>query len=447
MKKKTVVITYGTFDLFHQGHINILTRAKALGDYLIVGVTSDNFDKTRGKINVQQDVVTRIENVRKTGLADQIIVEEYEGQKIDDIRKYNVDILTVGSDWVGKFDYLNEFCKVVYLPRTEGVSSSQIRESLNDLRIGIVGSNSNIAKKFIKESTYVNGVIISGIFCKRKNESNIFDKYYDTYDELLENSDAVYVLTTPSAHYEYVKKALENNKHVLCESPIAQSQEQYLELIKLAKAKKLILMDSLKTAYSIAYNRMLATVKSGAIGDIKAIDATCTSIKDYQNHDKDDLKYVWSSMYEWGPTALLPIFQLLGTNYKNLIIASDIYDEALNYDTFTQMHFIYDNVVATAKVGVGVKSEGELIISGTKGYLYVPAPWWKTEYYETRFENSNDNKKFYFKIDGEGIRLEISQFLHAVMAKNDNESISREVSEGIVKVIEEFEKKNYIKLN
>ena len=112
------VITYGTYDLLHFGHIRLLERAKALGDYLIVGVTSDSFDLTRGKINAQQSLMERIEAVRATGLADEIIVEEYEGQKIDDIKRYAVDIFTVGSDWVGTFDYLNKYCKVVFSKHT-----------------------------------------------------------------------------------------------------------------------------------------------------------------------------------------------------------------------------------------------------------------------------------------------------------------------------------------
>ena len=85
------VITYGTFDLFHQGHLNLLKHAKALGDYLIVGVTTENFDTNRGKLNVQQSLMDRIKNIKDTGYADEIIVEEYEGQKIDDIQKYNID--------------------------------------------------------------------------------------------------------------------------------------------------------------------------------------------------------------------------------------------------------------------------------------------------------------------------------------------------------------------
>ena len=103
MKK---VITYGTYDLLHEGHLNLLKRAKALGDYLIVGVTTDNFDIDRGKLNVRNNVLERVESVRQTGLADQIIIEEYIGQKIDDIQKYDIDIFAIGSDWEGKFDYL-----------------------------------------------------------------------------------------------------------------------------------------------------------------------------------------------------------------------------------------------------------------------------------------------------------------------------------------------------
>ena len=117
------VITYGTFDLFHEGHYRLLKRAKALGDYLIVGVTTESFDEARGKLNVMDSIMTRIENVKKTGFADEVIVEDHVGQKVEDIQKYGVDIFAIGSDWVGYFDYLKEFCEVVYLPRTEGISS------------------------------------------------------------------------------------------------------------------------------------------------------------------------------------------------------------------------------------------------------------------------------------------------------------------------------------
>lgn len=148
------VITYGTFDLLHQGHINLLKRARQLADYLIVGVTSDSFDKDRGKLNVRNNVLERVEAVKATGLADKIIIEDYVGQKIDDVQKYEIDIFVIGSDWEGKFDYLRDYCQVVYLPRTEGISSTLLRNQSTDvIRIGIVGSG-RIAKRFIPESLF-----------------------------------------------------------------------------------------------------------------------------------------------------------------------------------------------------------------------------------------------------------------------------------------------------
>ena len=168
MKK---VITYGTYDLFHQGHYNLLKRAKELGDYLIVGVTSDYFDKSRGKFNVRDSLMKRIENVKSTGFADEIIVEEYFGQKIDDIKKYGVDIFTVGSDWKGYFDYLNEYCHVVYLERTKGISSTQIR-NINNLRLGIVG-NESILDRFLDELKFVSGVEVAGVYAADEEEYKI----------------------------------------------------------------------------------------------------------------------------------------------------------------------------------------------------------------------------------------------------------------------------------
>ena len=245
------VITYGTYDLFHYGHQRLLERAKALGDYLIVGVTSDSFDLTRGKINAQQSLMERIESVRATGLADEIIVEEYEGQKIDDIKRYNIDIFTVGSDWKGKFDYLNEYCKVVYLDRTEGVSSSEIRAEKHVLRIGLVG-NSMLLNKFEKESHYVNGVTISGVCTTDdsdlSNELKALPLITDKLEDVLQVSDAVYVVSHPKLHYYQTKQALLAGKHVLCESPIVTSVAEFKELQQIAKERKLLLVDSIKTA-------------------------------------------------------------------------------------------------------------------------------------------------------------------------------------------------------
>lgn len=441
------IITYGTYDLLHYGHIKLLERAKALGDYLIVGVTADDFDRNRGKINVQQTLMERIEGVRRTGLADEIIVEEYEGQKIDDIKKYGVDIFTVGSDWVGKFDYLNEYCKVVYLDRTEGVSSSAIRTKNNGLRIGIVGE-STIIDKFINESQHVNGVKIIGICSERKRcsvaSATKISLLTDNYDILLDSVDAVYVISHPTRHYSDVKHAIEAGKHVLCESPVALSSEEAEELYALAKEKRVVLSDAIKTAYSTAYSRMILLAKGGKIGDIVSVDSVCTSLRDVNYNDPESVIRSWSSLTAWGPTALLPILQLLDIRYSDLRFVTRIGDACHSYDEFTKMNFEYSDAVASAMVGQGVKSEGELIVSGTKGYIFVPAPWWKTDYFEIRYENPADNRRYFFQLDGEGIRNEIISFLRMIENKGLS-MVSEKISIAICGVMESYFKGDNLK--
>ncbi len=309
------VITYGTYDLLHYGHIRLLERAKALGDYLIVGVTADDFDKTRGKINVQQSLEERVAAVQSTGIADKVIIEEYEGQKIDDIRKYGVDIFTVGSDWEGYFDYLNEFCNVVYLPRTEGVSSSDIRAEKSSLKLGMVGY-APFLRKFYNESKYVNAVDVVGLCVPKSGVLSEFAEeiFYTTeYEELLDQVDSVYIHAHPSQHYEMSKKALIAGKHVMCESPLAKNDEECDDLFKLAQEKNLIIMEATRTAYITAYSRMLLLLKGGKIGNIISVDATCTSLSSSE-HVGDNKQ--WGSLEAWGPTTMLPVFQILGTEYE-----------------------------------------------------------------------------------------------------------------------------------
>lgn len=436
------VITYGTYDLLHYGHIRLLERAKSLGDYLIVGVTADDFDKNRGKINVQQSLMERIEAVRAVGIADEIIVEEYEGQKIDDIRKYDVDIFTVGSDWVGKFDYLNEYCKVVYLDRTDGISSTEIRNEKRQVKLGLVG-DSSIITKFFNETKYVNGLEISGICTFNKDFLSNGER--KTFDELLEESEALYFVSSPNQHYGQIKIALENGKHVLCETPIALTQEQSVQLHQIAEERNCILMDAIKTAYATAYSRMLLLVKSGKIGEVISIDATATSLRDIELIQDKKVGSDWNSICAWGPTVMLPVFQILGTEYKEKQIVSKMLDET--FDIFTKISFVYDSAVATIKVGKGVKSEGELIISGTKGYIYIPAPWWKTDYFEVRYEDQNNNKRYFYQLDGEGIRYELITFLKAIKTGKNKSYVSRKISDAICKVIEDFySRKDFIQL-
>ena len=234
------VITYGTFDLFHEGHYNLLKRAKALGDYLIVGVTTDTFDLERGKINTCNNVMERIDAVRATGLADLIVIEEYKGQKIDDILKYGVEIFAIGSDWEGYFDYLNEFCKVVYLPRTEGISSTQIRKHRPVADIGIIGTGS-IASRSASESAFVNSARITGAYNPLKSECDDFCKKFniptsaDSVEELLQVCDAVYIASPHYTHFDYAETAMRAGKHVFCETPFVTSRAEAEKLYDMAQ--------------------------------------------------------------------------------------------------------------------------------------------------------------------------------------------------------------------
>lgn len=435
------VITYGTFDLLHYGHIRLLKRAKELGDYLIVGVTADDFDKNRGKINVHQSLMERIEAVKSTGVADEIIIEEYEGQKIDDIRRYGIDIFTVGSDWEGKFDYLREYCEVKYLERTEGVSSSDIRTENRKIKIGFIGE-SEVVVKYARECEYVNGLEVAGTYTQ--NEKLEVNNRFLSFDDLLDNVEAIYLVSEPSKHYEQISKALFKGKHVLCEAPIALSVDEFNKLYQLAEENNCVLMDSIKTAYSTAFSRLLLLAKSGKIGKVISVDATATSLRDIEI---EDIGQTWNSINAWGPTVLLPVFQLLGVNYNRKLIMSKMIDEEKSFDGFTKIDFVYDDAVASVKVGKSVKSEGELIISGTNGYIYVPAPWWKTDYFEIRYENPTDNKRYFYQLDGEGIRYELVAFAKAIETKKSSDYIRIKDSKAICQVIEDYyNRKDFVEL-
>ncbi len=127
MKK---VITYGTFDLLHTGHINILRRAKELGDYLVVAISSDEFNAGKGK-KAYYTFEQRKAILEAVRYVDEVIAEDNWEQKKEDVKKHDIDVFVMGDDWEGKFDFLQEQCEVVYLPRTEGISTTQIKKDLN----------------------------------------------------------------------------------------------------------------------------------------------------------------------------------------------------------------------------------------------------------------------------------------------------------------------------
>lgn len=431
--RKRIVITYGTFDVLHQGHINLLRRAKELGDWLIVGVTTDNFDLERGKLNTRDSVMKRVQAVKDTGYADEVIIEEYKGQKIDDIQKYNVDVFAIGSDWEGYFDYLKEYCEVVYLPRTQGISSTMLRESQISVRIGVIGTGS-IARRFVPEASFVSGNEISAAYNPDTEACRDFCRTFgigtaaSSLEELLANCDAVYVASPHYTHFEYAKAALEAGKDVFCETPFVLHLAEAKELYAIAEAKRRTLMVAHKTAYCPAFRHLVTMLKSGVIGKIVDINASVTTLTDERSVKLDHNRF-GGSMNENACFPLLPILKLLGQNVRNINFYSIMKNDV---DMYTKAVFRYDNATASFQVGLGAKTEGNMVISGTKGYIYVPAPWWKTDYFEQRFEDQNLNRKCFFPFMGEGLRYEIREFISHIL--NPDQSLYLLTKEEILKM-------------
>ena len=435
------VITYGTFDLFHEGHYRLLKRAKALGDYLIVGVTTEAYDIARGKLNVIDDLMVRIENVRSTGFADEIIIEETSGQKFSDIKKYNIDIFTVGSDWTGGFDYLKDYCKVVYLERTKNISSTMLRETNKPIhRIWIIGTG-RIADRFVPEARLVSGVSTQGAYNPNTESAVRFAakweiEAYKGLEDFFSAIDVVYIASPHETHYEYIKASLAHGKHVLCEKPMALKKAQAEEVFREAKERGLILLEEIKTAYCPGFNKLLGIACSGSIGSIRNVEACFTKLEKPDTREMTNQVY-GGSFTELGSYVMLPVLKIFGTAYQDLRFDSIQGENGL--DLFTKVSFVYPAGIATATCGLGVKSDGRLLIAGTKGYIIAEAPWWKTTYFEVHYEEANRVDRYSEIFLGDGLRYEISNFLYMINKSNkDNFKLTRGESVAMAGIMERF---------
>lgn len=442
MKK---VITYGTYDLFHEGHYRLLKRAKELGDYLIVGVTTEHYDEQRGKINIVDSLLERIENVRKTGLADEIIIEDHEGQKVEDIQKYGVDIFTLGSDWRGMFDYLKAYCQVVYLERTPGISSTMLRNNQHPIiRMGIVGTG-RIAPRFLAEAKYVSGLNVSCVYNPHRESAERFAKEHEvenfsnSFEEFLGAVDAIYIATPHETHYDYAKRALLAGKHVLCEKPLVFTKEQAKELFGIAHEKNIVLMEGIKTAYCPGFAQLISIAKSGKIGEIRDVEACFSRLTDPGLREMVDARY-GGAFLEFGSYTVLPIIKLLGLDYECVEINSILAENMV--DLYTKIQFRYPNGLAMSKTGIGVKSEGQLLISGTKGYILAESPWWLTRKFQVRYEDPNKVETYTPTFIGDGLRYEIGDFLSCINGSKKNHfKLTEAESVAMADVVERFMEK------
>lgn len=339
------------------------------------------------------------------------------------------------SRWFsGKFCISNaNILKIESILQEPISSSSTYRHTNSTVRIGIIGTGS-IAERFVTEMSHVSNGKIAGVYNPDKDQLDGFcnrhniEKRCSSPQELIALSEAIYIASPMYTHFEYAKLCLSNGKHVLCELPFTKTKEEAKELYQLANAGNCILMSALKTAYCPSFIKMNEIARSGIIGEISDITATVTTLLP----DTTTSLFYNERLLENATYPLLAIFKQLGTGYKKIRIFTKIKQDKID---FTHICMEYKDSIATCKIGVGVKSEGSLIISGTKGYIYVPAPWWKTEYFEIRFENQNDNKKYFFPYESSGLRYEIQEFINSICRKSTiNEFVTKEENLKILEI-------------
>ncbi|MBR4027700.1 MAG: Gfo/Idh/MocA family oxidoreductase [Lachnospiraceae bacterium] len=297
-------------------------------------------------------------------------------------------------------------------------------------KLGIIGTG-RIAHRFVPEAGFVEGIEVVAVYNSRITSAEKFAEefsiayYTDNLEKLFEYVDAVYIASPHETHYMYAKRALEVGKHVLCEKPMTFSKIQVLELGILAQEKDLVLMEAIKTAYCPGFLALLEVAKSGKIGEIIDVEACFTKLVPINLRELSDKRY-GGSFTEMGTYTLLPIVKLLGTDSKEVKFRS--IKAITDVDAYTKVFIDYGNAIATAKTGLGVKSEGQLLISGTKGYILVPSPWWLTRKFEIHYEDPNHIEIYEYPYEKDGLRYEIATFVEKIaqiLSINENKMLNK----------------------
>lgn len=308
------------------------------------------------------------------------------------------------------------------------------------VELGIVGTG-RIANRFVPEAHIIGKVQIAAVYNPHLESAEKFaishkiPFYTDDYKEFLNTVHAVYIASPHETHFEYAKQALEKNKHVLCEKPMTLETGQASYLYRLAEKNGCVLLEGIKTLYSPGFRKLLELINSGTIGEIRDVEACFTKLVPSDGREMRPGKG-GGSFAELGSYALCAIFSCLGEAYEEVNFES-IRDEN-GVDSYTKAYFRYREAFATAKTGLGVKSEGELIISGTKGYILVKAPWWKTSEIEIRRENPKENEVFRIPFEGDGLRYELSEFVCQIEDGSAEKEKYEKMSVAIACCIEKF---------
>ncbi len=318
-----------------------------------------------------------------------------------------------------------------------------------DIRLGIIGTG-RIARRFVPECNEVNGITVTAVYNPHATSADKFAgefriNSYSDIDEFLNNIDAVYIAAPHEKHVPYIRLALDYGKHVLSEKPMSLTGDEAWNVHKIAQTNGLVLMEAIKTAYCPGFIKTLALAKQGAVGKVRLVESCFTKLENTDNRELTDKKY-GGSMTELGSYVILPMIKLLGTDIEKWNVKYDSIKALNGLDLMTRISVakpsesnINDSeMIATGTCGLGVKSEGRLVIAGTTGYILVSAPWWKTTRIEVHYEDPNQVDFYKMEFAGDGLRYELKEFARACNGQEYYVGWSPEESIAAAKLMEEF---------
>jgi len=214
---------------------------------------------------------------------------------------------------------------------------------------------------------------------------------------------------------------------------------QARELYEYAEVHNLVLLEASKTAFCPSFNHIVTLVKSGVIGDVVDVKVSLSKIVSAPTREFE-VAQAGGAMNEHASLNMMAIIKFLGIDYSKV----DFYSKMENgVDVYTKANICYPHATASMTLGIGVKTEGNMVISGTKGYIYVPAPWWLTDFFEVRYEDQTKNKKYFYSYDGEGLRYEIQEFMSMIVNRRKSSyKLRQQESIAIAEIIDKYNQKN-----
>lgn len=385
---------------------------------------TDIFDAGRGKRFLAQDVVQRIENVHRTGLADLVVLEECD-DKINNLLKYSIDIVAVFDTWEGPAAYvenLRTYCEVVYIPEVVANVSSTLLRGV--VRIGAIGSSEGI-NGLLTAASVTSGVRIVALQAESQQATGSIVAKVDsirgceTLEQLYKSVEAVYLAANTSSRKESILRALQAGKHVLCESPLSLSRADAEACFQLAFDKGLVLLESIQSAFTPAMERMTAIAQNGKIRHVLSVAVNLSvPMTDHgtqsgcQSTTSDNKKI---RVHHVGET-LLPVVRILHGRPVigidcNVIPSGSTHNPA----HVCQLSIIYEGATATIMIGHGIIIPEALTVVGSEGYLTMPTPWREAskidlQYNHINFEEASDKQSFDFPTRRGGYRFDLAEF-------------------------------------